>query len=302
MQTAEARKQLREERKHCLGGSDAPVILGLRVPGKRTKYQIWARLTGRVEESDADNPILRRGRLLEYATRSEYQHENPGRKIEEVHKLLVHPDHPWMGVHLDGLIHDDDRPNPGVFEGKAPSPMKMSEWDEESPDYAQVQLMHGMVVAKAILGCDWGSVAGLIGGVIDFKWQDLDWNQKFVDFLMREELAFMELVQERNTPPPVEADDFQFLDQVYDVVEGKVIDLDSEAQQWAIDEQRWALEIKRLTADRKEAKTKLKEAMGDATRGRLPGGGGYTLKQITPKPYTAHPKPYKRLLHYEGRA
>lgn len=167
IQSGAARAAFLAERSRGIGGSDAPVILGL--SKFSTPLQLWLSKTGRAEETP-DNPVLRRGRKLEAVVASEYEEET-GRTVRPG-TFAVHPEIPWMLGHADRLIVSAHREDPGVLEAKAANVFKIREWDEEAPLPAQVQLQHYL----AVTGLQWGSVAGLLGG-IEFKYQDLERNE-----------------------------------------------------------------------------------------------------------------------------
>lgn len=257
--TAEDRTEFHAERLRGLGGSDAAAILGL--SKFNTALDVWMQKTGRKDPTE-DNPILRRGRLLEPVVRAEYELET-GLTVQPG-KFLVHRSIPWMIGHTDGHPMDGER-GPGVFEGKSANVYKIREWDEEAPLAAQVQLQHYIEVADL----PWGSVAGLLGG-LEFKYQNFDRNLDFIGGLIEREAAFWKLV-ENDTPPEPVAADAATLSRLWETIEGKSIDLPEEAI--AIDRQ-WVkakADIKLLEELRDEAIAKLKFMMGDAEIGRLPG-------------------------------
>jgi putative phage-type endonuclease len=273
------------ERQQGIGGSDAPVILGLST--WRTPLQLWAQKTGRAQETD-DNPTLRRGRKLEAVVVSEYEEET-GRETIAVPEMLRHPDLPWMIVHLDRKVKAADRHGLGALEAKSANIYRIREWDDEAPLAAQVQLMHGMAVA----GLDWGSVAGLLGG-LEFKYQDIDANPEFIGNLIAREAAFWTLVLDDTPPEPVAAD-ASMLSKLFQAIEGESVDLPDEAI--ARDRQRLeaSAEIKRLEELKDDADAKLKFALGTAEVGLLPGGGKYTFKSTTRKSYTVAETTFRTL-------
>lgn len=264
------------ERLRGIGGSDAPVILGL--SSWKTPLQLWMEKTGRTEPDVKESAILRRGRKLEPVVASEYEEET-GRRVHDAPGLMVHATWPWMIGHLDRWVEADDKPGPGVLECKAANVFKIRDWDDEAPLYAQVQAQHYIAVS----GAAWGSVAGLLGG-IEFKYQDLDRNDEFIAQLVEREAAFWRLV-ETDTPPEPEAADSAVLGRLYAAVTGQVVDLPEAAIEWDRARLEASTEIKRLEELKDEADAQLKAAIGHAEAGRLPNGIVYTWKEQQRKEY-----------------
>lgn len=274
MESVEARQAFIEERRTGIGGSDAPVILGVPAPGGRTPLQVWMEKTGRAA-STPDNAILRRGRKLEPVVVSEYEEET-GRKVSALAGRLVHPKWPWMGGNIDRIIEPGER-GTGILEAKAANLFKIREWEDEAPLAAQVQLQHYLTIAEALGLADWGSVAGLLGGLA-FKYQDLDFNREFAAQLVEREAAFWRLV-ETDTPPEPTADDAKALGKLFATITGETVDLPAEAVEWDRQRLEAGAEIKRLEELKDEAENKLRFAIGSAECGNLPGGKGrYTWK------------------------
>jgi putative phage-type endonuclease len=264
------------ERRSGIGGSDAAVILGL--SSWMTPLELWMRKTGRAAETP-DSPILRRGRKLEAIVASEYEEET-GRKVTAAPGFVVHPEHSWMIGHVDRIIPPTNGfETPGILECKSANVFRLSQWEDEAPLAAQVQLMHYL----AVTGYKWGSVAGLLGG-IDFKYQDIQRNEDFIGKLIEKERSFWLLVQ-IDTPPEPTAADTKTLNKLYAAVTGQVIELPAEAELW--DQQRLTakMEIDRLKDLLDEAEARLKFAIGAGEAGRLPDGTVYTFKEQQRKEY-----------------
>jgi len=284
-QLSQDRSAFLAERQRGIGGSDAPVILGLST--WKTPLELWAQKTGRAREID-DNPILRRGRKLEAVVVSEYEEET-GRTVETREGQLTHPDLPWMIGHVDRVILDANRDSLGVLEAKAANVFKIREWDDEAPLVAQVQLQHYL----AVMGYPWGSVAGLLGG-LEFRYQDIDANPEFIANLIEREAAFWKLVQD-DTPPEPCAADASLLSRLFEAIEGQSITLPDDAIAWDRQRLEASAEIKRLEELKDDADAKLKYALGTAEIGLLPGGGKYTFKSTTRKSYTVAETTFRTL-------
>jgi putative phage-type endonuclease len=285
-QAEQAREAFLAERLLGIGGSDAPVILGLST--WKTPLQLWMEKTGRTADTK-ESPILRRGRKLEVVVASEYEIET-GRKVVTVPGLARHPEHDWMIGHPDRAIEAMQHETPGILEAKAANVFRIREWEDEAPLPAQVQLQHYL----AVTGATWGSVAGLLGG-IEFKYQDVERNDEFIAALISRERAFWKLVQD-DTPPEPQAGDVKVIGKIFAAIEGRSIDLPEEAIE--MDRQRLSAksEIDRLEKLKDEAEAKLKFLIGDAEVGVLPGGiGRYTFKLQKRRAYSVNATEFREL-------
>ncbi len=280
-------KEFHDERRSGIGGSDVAPILGLPNPGNRTALQVWAEKTGRATDAP-DNTYLRRGRRLEPVVSEEYAEET-GRSVLIETKHFVHPTILYLVGHIDRLIVDPERDpeDLGVLEAKSANAFMSRAWEDEAPLAAQVQLQHYLLVT----GRKWGSVAGLIGG-LEFKYQDLELNQDLIDgWLLRAEDFWRHVTDD--TPPDPVAADAKVIGRIFEAIEGKSVDLPDEAIQWDLDRLAAATEIKRFTELKEEAEAKLKFAIGQAERGKLPTGVVYSFKTTQRKGYTVEPTSYR---------
>ena len=178
-------------RRHGIGGSDAPVVVGL--SKWRTPFQLWQEKRGLVDSSLNENEAMRWGNILEPVIRQRYADET-GCGVT-VPDTLTHPQHPFMLAHVDGLT-DHGR----VLEIKtARDPRGWGEagTDEIPPAYI-IQVQHCL----AVTGAEVADVAALLSGQ-DFRIYYVPRNQDLIDMLVEQEAAFWEMVQSETPPPPV---------------------------------------------------------------------------------------------------
>src|SRR5438034_10240332 len=104
MSTTEARMDeeaaFRADRRLGLGGSDAPIVMG--VSPYRTRYMLWAEKRGLIPHAPP-NPAMARGTALEPVARAAYEREVGGLMFP---CQMTHPEYPWMRANLDGLSPD----------------------------------------------------------------------------------------------------------------------------------------------------------------------------------------------------
>jgi putative phage-type endonuclease len=90
-------QQVREWRRQGIGGSDAPVIEG--VSPWKTPFQLWEeKCLGVFDEKD--NPSMAYGRSMEEPIRQEFE-KLTGLVVAP--DRLIHPDHCWLRISMDGL-------------------------------------------------------------------------------------------------------------------------------------------------------------------------------------------------------
>lgn len=187
-----------DDRRGYLGGSDAAVIAGLS-PWK-TAYQLWLEKTGREQSPDlSDNERVYWGTVLEEIVAREYA-TRTNCKIRRVNRLIKHPDHPYLGAHIDRDILNTD----GMLEVKTTG--RRDNWGEpgtaDIPDYYLAQVQHYM----GITGDAWCDVAVLFFGQ-QMEIYHVDRDDEFIEALYKLERRFWEDYVLADEPPTPESSD-----------------------------------------------------------------------------------------------
>lgn len=174
-----------------IGGSDAPVILGL--SPWRTPYELWEEKTsppGAVIAPEVNEAMIW-GTALEAAVMGEYK-RRAGRDVIEV-GLMRHPAHAWMIGSPDGLGADDGR----IIEIK--TTRSGQGWGEQGTDeiplHYLTQVHHYLIVSGAPIA----DVAVLIAGS-EFRIYHVEPDAALHADLVEQEAEFWRLV-EAHTPP-----------------------------------------------------------------------------------------------------
>jgi len=271
-------------RRQGIGGSDAP---GLWLPSKHTSpLAIYADKRG-LRDDDGDSTVLMVGRALEPGLRTIYGHVT-GRLVEYPGECVIYRSTrwPWMLASLDGVTFDDARPSPAPLELKNRG--GYASWDEGIPLPIQLQMQHQL----AVTGWDWASGLGLLQGNRP-AWQDIERDDRWIAAHVERCRVLMERVAAGEPP---DADDSEAtadaLRALYAADNGAEVVLSEDALRWA---QTWRESGEdRDTADtaRTWAENKLRRAVGDAARGRLPDGTVIDLKTQ---------KDGKRVLRWKGK-
>jgi putative phage-type endonuclease len=288
----EERKQWLESRRQGIGGSDAPVILGL--SSWKSPLALWAEKTGLAESEDiSEKEYVEWGHILEEPIARKYV-QVTGRTLIDYGRYyrFQNPSMLHMICTIDReIIPTPFRPDPGILSIKTAAGFKSGEWEEEPPLMYQVQIQHELYVTDR----QWGSFAVLIGGQ-KFRWCDVERNERFCSYLIEKEAEFWDGVI-RGIPPEPDASNStrEVLRRIYPEDDGSSIALPSESIAWDEQLQFAKAEIKSAEGRKQEAENKLKSALGSATIGLLPAGGAYSWKAAPRAGYTVEPSVIRTL-------
>jgi len=190
-------------RKQDVTASVAGALLG--VHPYTTAYGLWAEKSGRVASDDADNPVLRRGRLLEPVVIEMLREDRPDWQIE------YHRDNAYyrmvedrIGATPDAFATRPDIFGTGIIQVKTVADDKFRrEWiDAETgeillPLWIAVQA----IVEATATGAAWACVAVMvIGRGIDLQIVDVPLNERVMHRLRREVREFWRMVDEGIEP------------------------------------------------------------------------------------------------------
>jgi predicted phage-related endonuclease len=282
-------------RRHTVGGSEAPVVMGMNK--WKSPFTLWAEKVHVLEHPPREDQdeSMRIGQQLEdtvrqmYCAHTERMLDYPGPYVIYFSKKVD-----FAHVSVDAFIRKCGPQPRGVFEAKVTGAWAKSEWDGEPPLMAQCQLQHGLMVT----GFAWGSIAGLVAG---WRWKfvtaDFERNEKFIARLREKEEEFMYHVL-HGTPPPVDSsrsttDTLQLL---YPQENGKVVPLGQDALDLHEALERTKRELKDLQQQEAYLKNELKVRIGEGAVGVLPDGvTAYRWKSVHKDAYTVDPCDYREL-------
>jgi putative phage-type endonuclease len=281
LQRFASREAWLEARQEGIGGSEAAIIMGASPWG--SPYQLWTEKAGLVPPDDFETEILRFGRVIEPHIAAEYGRLT-GRQLVELGEWAIrqHPTFPYMFCTHDRIIAPIDGRGPGVLSIKSANMWRGVEWleDEEPPLPYQVQFQHEL----ACSGLSWGSFAVLIWGK-GVRWVDATRNDAFITELEVQCGEFWRRVREGD-PPPVDGSDHttQALRRLHPSETGEVIELPAEAADWAVTIEACEAQIKELTAIKDGLRNRVRQLIGDASEGYVPGGPAWTYRLSGAKP------------------
>lgn len=261
-----------------IGGSQVAAIFC--VHPWLSAYELWAILTGRENPPDlSGDEAVYWGTRLEEIVIDEYQ-KRTGRVVTRENRQVQHPAFPFMAGEVDGWITDPERPEreTGVLDAKTTNAFAGHEWKDGAPAYYQIQIQHYL----ACSGKSWGSVGVLIGGQ-KFRWCDIPRHEKFIRTLEQRCQEWWETHVVQDVPPPVDGSEStrRALAALYPEDDGGEVLLSHSicetAEQLALlEEQKGQIE-----SEIQEAKNRIIEEIGPATRGILPDGSGWFTYKLT---------------------
>ncbi len=263
-----AREQWLEDRRHSIGASEVPTIMGCN-PWD-TPLQLYLRKRGEIPDKE-ETEAMKMGHKLEPVIAELYEEET-SRKTGDLGAFTIqrNPEMPHAHCTLDRRIMPcDGHDMPGCLEIKAPGGHMAPHWEEGAPLYVQVQVQAQLAITKM----EWGSIAALLGGQ-RFVWVDVERHEDAIAEIRLRVAAFWKRIDDGNAPP-VGAADTEALRQLFPKhAEGKVIELPQEAGDIDAAIKRLTLVAKDTADALEEQRNCMKRILGDAERGVLPDGSG----------------------------
>lgn len=253
-----------------VGGSDAPVVLGL--SKWASPLSLWMRKVG-LSDDIVENEAMRWGSLIEPLVVSEAARECGLAITHFDNAILDHPAHAGLFCSPDGFAEDGT-----LVEAKTTNGFNASDWDEGPPPVYYAQVQHSLMCCPE---APRALIAVLIGGQI-FRWcwieRDPSWEAANAPALVE----FVRRIREED-PPPVtgHAKDDEAISSYFPTeIEGMVEPLPVEALD--IHEELLAVTAQRKACEEKERelRTRLKEMIRVAEYGVLPGGVGAYRWQV----------------------
>lgn len=194
-------KELVKDRRRFIGGSDAPVILG--VSSWKTPFELFQEKTGqKVEDDLSDVERVQWGIILEDVVAYMYT-KRTGRKTRRVNDRRYTDKFGFpMVAQIDRYIPGDNR----ILEIKTTDSFCADQWGCEGTDdiplHYYVQVQHQMIVA----GKKVAEVAVLIGGN-KMKLYEVKLNALFAYRMIDAEKSFWASVQALEAPEPISVEE-----------------------------------------------------------------------------------------------
>lgn len=181
-------------RRTGIGSSDCSAILGLGKYG--SPWTVWLDKTGRGPADPGPSEAMQWGTLLEPVIRAEFARRTGLTVVES--PTLRSTARPWQMYSPDGLIASAR----ALVEIKNASAWLASDWDEQVPDHAELQIQHGC----AVTGADGAYVVGLIGGN-RLTWQYVPRDDDLIATINDAEQHLWERYILADVEPPIDGSD-----------------------------------------------------------------------------------------------
>lgn len=275
-------------RRAGVGASESPILFGVGYSGTSV-FRLWADKRGLLPAEEDESEWLAIGREMEPALRSMFGSKT-GLPSLPVPSLCIHPEKHWLIASLDHATIDPEH-GPCPVELKNVGEWNKSEWEEGTPLRFQVQVQHQM----AVTGAKCAYIMGLVGGR-KREVRRIERDERFVAKLTSAVEAFWQLVED-NVQPPIDgsaASAAALLAMYPDPTDTEVV-LPAEADEWAAELADAKATIKEEEGRKTAMENKIKAAIGDASYGRLPGGGGFSWKLVERKGYVVEPTSFRML-------
>lgn len=289
-----------EARRHGIGGSDAPIIMG--VNRWSSPYELACRKRGLLPERE-QTEAMEMGQLIEPIAVEKLKAES-GLKV-----ALMPPFQIWRGdleecshMHstIDAAACTQDESSAGVVEIKLTGLVPDKILEDPNSDLRQMwdtQLLHNMMVWN---DTDWGIVAAILGGK-RFRWYRLSHEDdptllERQNAIVKKTREFWEMLQRGELPEPdgSEATADALADR-FPKDNGKAASLGPD-QVIAFEEwERANKDISDAVARQRSAQNKLAAAIGKNTFAVLPNGVRLAYRTIERAGYTVKPTSFRKL-------
>jgi predicted phage-related endonuclease len=277
-------------RERNIGASEVSALLG--VHDYKTPYELWALKSGLVTADSADNPAMRRGRLMEPVALQILAEDYPewtvepnpipgGNYYQDTELRLAATPDAFVTIPNRGRgIAQVKSVEPGVFR---------RDWQPNGNE-TEVPLAHAVqTICEAHLsGAEWACVVPIVADHgIRIEVLDVPLHAALITRIKAAAVDFWCMIDEGREPPPDYGRDSAIIEQLYQPIPDEVLDLTGSNELPALLDERESLsEIRTATEKRlKEIKGELIANLKDYVAGRVADGRIITAKRIHKKAY-----------------
>lgn len=271
-----------EARKTGIGASEVASIFGVGY-ADTSPITVWAEKTGQAKPEFDESTLrrLNRGKRLEPYIALEFSEET-GLKTSDPGEYTIFRsnEYEWLFATLDRwCVHPEYGTIP--VELKAVNGRFRSDWDEElePPLKYNVQCQTQM----AVTGASHCYLVGLIGGD-ELSVRLIERNDRFIEAMLSKLAKFWLHVVNRTMPPVDESEATKaVLGLIYPHDQGTEVSLPEEFTDLDLRLSTAKEAAKALEKEITGIENQIRAAIGEATKGVLPGGGGFTWKEQSRK-------------------
>lgn len=266
-----------------------------------TAYQLWALKSGLLKEDPTETPAMRRGRLLEPVALRLLAEEQPTWTIQPASHYYRDPK-ARLGATPDAFATRPDVEGLGVLQVKTVGHFafkqgwKTPEGEVDVPLWIAVQCS----LEAALTGASWGVVAAMsLGdGGLDMHVIDVPLKPALMARLRDLTADFWRRVEQGDAYEPDYGRDAAAIARIFADDDGGEVDLSGNNRLSEVVAQREALKAREADGnaaakERKLLDTEIIAALGNATRGRLAGGGLISAPTTRRKAYAVEASSYR---------
>ena len=257
-----SRDEWHKWRRLGIGGSDASAVAGLN--RWRGPIEVWMEKMGKLEPRELGEAAYW-GTTLEDIVAKEFA-KRSGLKVQKRNAILRHPKYEFMLANLDRVINDSEK-GKGILECKTAGEYSKSEWDDGNiPEEYALQVHHYL----AVTGYSFARIAVLIGGN-KFEVRDIERDEEIIDYLVKIESDFWQLVREGRQPELNEMSvNPEVLKLLYPESNGLVVSLSDDVEK-LVEQFKMLQEMeKEIVTKKDEMADRIKSHMGANEIGRTP--------------------------------
>ncbi|MBP2638297.1 MAG: putative phage-type endonuclease [Firmicutes bacterium] len=249
-----------ELRRQGIGGSDAPIVLGL--SRYKSPVGLWLEKTGQIVPEEVGEYAYW-GQRLEDIVAGEFTLRT-GLKVKRKNAILTHSEYPFMIANIDRMIVGER----AGLECKTTSAYRKDDWEGDNvPDAYYVQCQHYM----AVTGYKTWYIACLIGGNT-FVHKVVVRDDAFIERMIEVQKQFWDHVV-NGTMPAVDGSDAcaDALKSLYPESNGKMVALPAIAESFITQYESAKQDEDAAKLRKQEAQHSLEELLGDNEIGQING-------------------------------
>ncbi|WP_292621907.1 lambda-exonuclease family protein [Mesorhizobium sp.] len=283
-------------RKRDVTASDASTLLG--VNPYKTPFELWAEKTGRKADAE-DNDVFRRGRAMEFIAIDFLREDYPDWKITHSYNNRYFRDAAGrIGATPDAFVTIPGRKGRGVIQIKSASDYSVKNWIDPDtkeitpPLYVAVQAL----IEAELTRSSYALVALIVSGH-GLKLHppiEIPLVPKLMAKVRSEVADFWRVTDSGAHPDADWKRDGALIEELYEPVAGKVVDLSHDNMLPAICDEKARIATEKTAIEKrlKEIKAELLDKMNGASAAKISDGRVITAKEIQRAGYSVGPSSY----------
>jgi putative phage-type endonuclease len=275
--------------------STAAALLGIHP--YTSAFELWAEKTGRKGAEDDDNPVLRRGRVLEYAAVDMIREDHPDWKVtHSFNNRYFRDPGARLGATPDCFVRRPDRKGQGIIQIKTASDFSVKQWiDPETKEITPPLWVAVQATIEADLtNSAYAMVALLVvGRGIELHMIDIPVVPDLMRRIRGEVADFWRVTAAGGHPDADWKRDGALIEELYEP-NGNIVDLSNDNMLPEICDEKARIASEKGVIEKrlKEIKAELLDKMAGASAARIADGRVITAKTVERAGYEVKPTSY----------